>query len=167
LLHAYCPVGQACGAPIDCFQLENTVVQTAMVSDSALHADFIPSINLFKEPEMKASKILAAAAFSLLAVAGAQAESYDGVHPLTSGASRAEVASQAVTAAQAGNQYGDVAGGGAQAINSTADREKVYQDAVAKAHDPFASLDRRAFFRDQVPDAYKKPKMSFSRQAGL
>jgi hypothetical protein len=116
---------------------------------------------------MKASKILTAAAFSLLAVAGAQAETYEGVHPLTSGATRAEVASEAVAAARAGNAYGDVAGAGAVAINSTADRAQVYQEAVAKAHDPFASLDRRAFYRDQVPDAYKKPKVSFTRQAGL
>ena len=116
---------------------------------------------------MKASKILTAAAFSLLAVAGAQAETYEGVHALSSGATRAELASQGVAAVRAGNQYSDVAGGGAQAINSTADRAQVYQDAVAKAHDPYASLDRRAFYRDQVPDAYKKPKVSFTRQAGL
>lgn len=116
---------------------------------------------------MNASKILTAVAFSLLAVAGAQAETYDGVHALTSGATRAEVANEAVVAARAGNAYGDVAGAGTQAINSTADRAQVYQDAVAKAHDPFASLDRRAFYRDQVPEAYKKPKVSFTRQAGL
>jgi len=116
---------------------------------------------------MNASKILAAAALSLLAAAGAQAETYQGVHPLTSGATRAEVASQGVAAAHAADAYGDVAGAGAQVINSTADRAQVYEEAVAKAHDPFASLDRRAFYRDQVPAAYKKPSMSFTRQAGL
>jgi len=116
---------------------------------------------------MNASKILAAAALSLLAAAGAQAETYQGVHPLTSGATRAEVASEGVSAARAADEYGEAAGAGAQAINSTADRAQVYKEAVAKAHDPFASLDRRAFYRDQVPDAYKKPSVSFTRRAGL
>ena len=40
---------------------------------------------------MKTSQIIAAATLSLLAAAGAQAETYDGVHALTSGNSRAEV----------------------------------------------------------------------------
>ena len=41
---------------------------------------------------MKTSNILAAAALSLLAAAGAHAETYDGVQPLTSGYSRADFA---------------------------------------------------------------------------
>ena len=116
---------------------------------------------------MNASKILAAAALSLLAAAGAHAETYDGVHPVTSSVSRAEVASKAVAAARAGNVYSDVAGAGAQAFTSTADRAAIRAEAVAKAHDPLASLDRRAFYRDEVPAAYKKPSVSFTRQAGL
>jgi len=43
----------------------------------------------------------------------------------------------------------------------------VQAEAVAKAHDPLQSLDRRAFYRDEVPQAYKKPSVSFTRQAGL
>ena len=46
--------------------------------------------------EMKTSKILAAAALSLLAAAGAQAETYDGVHALTSQRARAKSTSEAV-----------------------------------------------------------------------
>jgi hypothetical protein len=116
---------------------------------------------------MNASKIIAAAALSLLAAAGAQAETYDGVHALTSSTSRSEVAAQGVAAAHAGNPYADGASAGAQTFTSTADRAAVHAEAVAKAHDPFESLDRRAFYRDQVPAAYKKPKVSFTRQAGL
>jgi hypothetical protein len=116
---------------------------------------------------MNASKILAAAALSLLAAAGAQAETYEGVLTVNSGVTRAEVAPQAVAAARAGNQYSDAASAGAQAFTSTADRATVQAEAVAKAHDPFASLDRRAFYRDEVPAAYKKPRVSFTRQAGL
>lgn len=111
------------------------------------------------------SKILAAAAFSLLAVAGAQAETYDGVHPMTSGATRAQMAPQAAAAARAGNEYADGASAGAQSFNSTASRSTVQAEAVAKAHDPMASLDRRAFYRDQPPATYGQPKMTFSHQA--
>lgn len=116
---------------------------------------------------MNASKILAAAALSLLAAAGAHAETYDGVHTVNSTVSRAEVASQGVTAAHAGNVYADGATAGAQPFTSTANRAVVQAEAVAKAHDPLASLDRRAFYRDEVPQAYKKPSVSFTRQAGL
>ena len=56
---------------------------------------------------MTASKILSAVAVALMAVAGAaHAESYDGVHQLTSVASRADVAGQAVVAAHSANPYG-------------------------------------------------------------
>jgi hypothetical protein len=120
-----------------------------------------------KEIEMNASKILAAAALSLLAAAGAQAETYDGVHVVNSSVSRAEVAPQAAAAARAGNEYSDASAAGAQAFTSTANRANVQAEAVAKAHDPLASLDRRAFYRDEVPQAYKKPSVSFTRQAGL
>ncbi|OUL99084.1 alpha/beta hydrolase [Variovorax sp. JS1663] len=116
---------------------------------------------------MKNTKFIAAAALSLLAVAGAHAETYEGVHPLTNGYSRAEVQSQGVAAARSGNAYSDVADSGVQTIVSTADRAKIQAEAVAKAHDPLQSLDRRAFFRDEVPAAYKKPSVSFTRQAGL
>ena len=116
---------------------------------------------------MKASNLIAAAALSLLAVAGAQAETYDGVHAPTSSASRSEVAGQAAVAARAGNVYGEGASAGAQPFTSTASRTAVHAEAVAKAHDPLASLDRRAFYRDQVPSAYRKPKVSFTRQAAL
>lgn len=117
---------------------------------------------------MKASKVIATAALSLLAAAGAvHAETYDGVHSLTSAASRSEVAGQAVVAARAGNVYGEGASAGAQPFTSSASRSAVRAEAVAKSHDPLGSLDRRAFYRDQVPSAYSKPKVSFTRQAAL
>ncbi|MCT8174466.1 alpha/beta hydrolase [Variovorax sp. CY25R-8] len=116
---------------------------------------------------MTASKILAAVAVALLAATGAQAETYDGVHTVHSTVSRSEVASQAVAAARAGDAYSEGATAGAQPFSSTADRSAVRAEAVAKAHDPLQSLDRRAFYRDEVPQAYKKPSVSFTRQAGL
>ena len=74
-----------------------------------------------------------AAAFAMLGAAGAHAEAYEGVQPLTSSASRTDVKAE----------------------------------AVAAAHRPLQSLDRRAFYRDEVPAAYKKPSVSFTQQAGL
>ena len=91
---------------------------------------------------MTASKILSAVAVALMAVAGAaHAESYEGVHQLTSAASRADVASQAVVAAHSANPYATGANAGpAQAIVSTASRSAVRAEAVAAARsgDPYA-----------------------------
>jgi hypothetical protein len=116
---------------------------------------------------MKTSKFIAAAALSLLAVAGAHAETYEGVHALTSSANRADVAAQAVVAARSGNPYSDVADSGVATVAANSDRATVRAQAVAAAHNPLQSLDRRAFFRDQVPAAYYKPKVSLTRQAAL
>jgi len=91
---------------------------------------------------MTASKILSAVAVALMAVAGAaHAETYEGVHPLTSAASRADVAGQAVVAAHSANPYATGANAGpAQVIVSSASRSAVRAEAVAAAHsaDPYA-----------------------------
>ncbi|MDM0074523.1 alpha/beta hydrolase [Variovorax sp. J2P1-59] len=115
---------------------------------------------------MKTSKVLAASALSLFAIAGAHAETYEGVHPLTSSASRADVAREAVAAAHAGNVYGDAAstGANAQPFTSTASRAEVRAQAVAKASENRDSLDRRSFYRDQVPAQFNSGR-SFTRQA--
>jgi hypothetical protein len=120
-----------------------------------------------KEIEMKTSKLIAAAALSVLAAASAQAETYEGVHPLAAANNRADVQAQAVVAARSGNPYGEGSSAGAQAFVSTADRSAVRAQAMASAHNGLQSLDRRAFYRDQVPAEYYKPKVSLTRQAGL
>lgn len=91
---------------------------------------------------MTASKLLSAVAVALLAVAGsAHAETYEGVHQLTSAASRADVASQAVVAARSANPYATGADAGpAQVFVSSTSRAAVRAEAVAAAHsaDPYA-----------------------------
>ncbi|MDN6882125.1 helicase SNF2 [Variovorax sp. CAN2819] len=91
---------------------------------------------------MTASKLLSAVSLALLAAAGvAHAETYEGVHPLTAAASRADVAGQAVVAAHSANPYATGASAGpAQAIVSTASRSAVRAEAVAAARsgDPYA-----------------------------
>ena len=91
---------------------------------------------------MNASKILSAVAVALMAIAGsAHAESYDGVHQLSSATSRADVSSQAVVAAHSANPYADGANAGpASLIASTTSRAEVRAQAVAAAHtdNPYA-----------------------------
>ncbi|MGJ7503411.1 helicase SNF2 [Variovorax sp. ZT5P49] len=91
---------------------------------------------------MTASKLLSAISIALLAAAGAaHAETYEGVHQVTSVASRADVAGQAVVAAHNANPYATGADAGpARVIVSTANRAAVRADAVAAAHsaDPYA-----------------------------
>ena len=90
---------------------------------------------------MKTSKIIAAAALTLLAAAGAQAETYEGVHPLVSANSRTTVRAEAVAAAHSAKPYSDAAESGVPAVvASTVDRATVRSQAVAAAHsaDPYA-----------------------------
>ena len=91
---------------------------------------------------MTASKILSAVAVALMAVAGAaHAETYEGVHQLTSAASRADVASQAVVAAHSADPYATGANAGpAKVFVSSTSRDAVRAEAVAAARsaDPYA-----------------------------
>jgi len=91
---------------------------------------------------MTASKILSAVAVALMAVAGAaHAETYEGVHPLTSAASRADVAGQAVVAAHSANPYATGANAGpAQVLVSSNSRDAVRAEAAvaARSADPYA-----------------------------
>ena len=85
---------------------------------------------------MTASKLLSAISIALLAAAGAaHAETYEGVHQLTS------AASQAVVAAHSANPYATGANSGpAQVIVSNTSRAALRAEAVAAAHsaDPYA-----------------------------
>ena len=117
---------------------------------------------------MKTSKIIAAAVLSILAAAGAQAETYDGVLTVRSTLSRAEVDSQAVATARVGNPYAEAANAGVQPVlTASADRARIQAEAVATAHSPNQNLDRKAFVNSSIPAAYLKPTVSFTRNAGL
>lgn len=113
---------------------------------------------------MKTSNILAAAALSLLAAAGAHAETYEGVQPLTAGYTRADVAPQGVAAARQGDAYSEAASAGVTPVLATGtDRATVRTEAVAAAHAPGQNLRREAFADSVVPSQAR----SFTRQAGL
>ncbi|MBO9515951.1 MAG: alpha/beta hydrolase [Variovorax sp.] len=115
---------------------------------------------------MKTSKLLAAAALSILAAAGAQAETYEGVHAPVSAASRADVQAQAVAAARAENPYGDaVSSRVAPALTASADRSTVRSQAVTTAHAANQNLKREAFVNSVVPSQFQG--RTVTQQAGL
>jgi hypothetical protein len=86
---------------------------------------------------MKTSKVITAAALSLLAAVGAQAETYQGVHAPVSANQRADVRAEAVVAAHSDNPYADaVSSHVAPAQLASGDRVVVRNEAVAAAHGP-------------------------------
>ncbi|MDP9899405.1 alpha/beta hydrolase [Variovorax ginsengisoli] len=118
---------------------------------------------------MKTSNILAAAALTILAATGAQAETYDGVLTTQGALSRAEVSTQAVAAARAGDQYAEAANAGVQPVlAASTDRARVQAEAVATAHAPNQNLDRKAFVNSTVLPAYTNGTLKINtRQAAL
>ena len=117
---------------------------------------------------MKTSKIIAAAALSILAAAGAHAETYEGVHQLTSANSRADVAAEAVVAARSSNVNADIESSrSAQLVASTVDRATVRAEAVAAAHAPNQNLRSEAFAGSVVPSQFNGERAFTTRQAAL
>ena len=116
---------------------------------------------------MKTSKIIAAAALTIFAAAGAQAEVYDGVHAVVSANSRAAVNAQAQVAARSANPYADgYSAGVAPAMAASADPAAVLAEAVAAAHRPNQTTPREAFVNSVVPSQYSAAP-SAPRQAAL
>jgi hypothetical protein len=85
---------------------------------------------------MKTSHILAAAALSFLAAAGAHAETYQGVQAPVSAVSRADVEAEAARTASAPNQNVVRGSRGAEPFKAVANAEAVYAQAVATANAP-------------------------------
>ena len=76
------------------------------------------------------AKVIAASAVALLAAAGAQAETYEGVQPLTTERSRAEVQVGAREATRTFSPYGDLNALGVQQISGERTRAEVKTEAV-------------------------------------
>ena len=116
---------------------------------------------------MKTSNILAAAALSLLAVAGAHAETYQGVLNLTSVRTRADVNAEAVVAARSANPYAEgVSSRVAPVLTASADRSAVRAEAYAKAHAPNQNVRVESFANSTVPAQYTNGSLKV-RQASL
>lgn len=85
---------------------------------------------------MKTSYILAAAALSVLAMTGAQAEDYQGVAPVVSVKSRDEVNVEAMRTASAPDQNVVRGSRGAEKFTPMADASAVRAQAIAAASAP-------------------------------
>ncbi|MDM0022822.1 helicase SNF2 [Variovorax saccharolyticus] len=86
---------------------------------------------------MKSKTLFALAIVGMLAAVGAQAETYDGVHPITDQASRATVRAGAVYAADHADPYDDGAQSGVSTpFVSTVTRSYERAQAVKAAHSP-------------------------------
>jgi hypothetical protein len=87
-----------------------------------------------------ASKLLSGFALAIIAAAGVQAETYDGVAKVTSTQSRAAVRAEGVVAARSGDAFGDVAGQGVASIGSSVDRASVRSQGIvaARSANPYA-----------------------------
>jgi hypothetical protein len=106
---------------------------------------------------MKTSKFLAAAALALVAVTGAQAETYDGVHPLVSGRSRADVEAEAVQAAAAKDQNVTRGSRGPETVAVSQDRAKVQAEAVRAAAAPDQNVTSGSRYNSKVISTLPNP----------
>lgn len=116
---------------------------------------------------MKTAQIITAAALTLLAAVGAQAETYDGVQQVVSVKSRAAVDSEAVAAANAPDQNINRSSKVAAALTSPASRAAVAAEAVAAANAANQNLDRKSFVNSTVPAEYTNGSLASTRRAGL
>ena len=114
---------------------------------------------------MKTSKILAAAALSLLAATGAQAQlAYDGegVLPAVSANSRATVAAEAVRAVRSPDPFSVAASSSVMRPPAQpADRATVRAQAVAAAHAPNQNLAPDSFYNSVIPAQYTQGSLKF------
>lgn len=106
---------------------------------------------------MKTSRILAAAALSILAAAGAQAETYDGVQSSVSAKSRDEVGAEAVRAAAAADQNIPRGSRGAEPFKPVADSAAVRAQAVATANAPDQNVVGGSKYNSRVISTMNKP----------
>lgn len=107
---------------------------------------------------MNTTRILAAAALTLVAAVGANAETYDGVHAGASAKSRSEVAAEAVSTASAPNQNVVRGSRGAEPFNSVASPEAVRAQAVAAASAPDQNVSSGSRVNSRVISTMNKPE---------
>jgi len=106
---------------------------------------------------MKTSHILAAAALSILAAAGAQAETYQGVQTNVSAKSRDEVGAEAVRTAGAADQNIPRGSRGAEAFKAVADSATVRAQAVATASAPDQNVSAGSRVNSRVISTMNNP----------
>ena len=108
--------------------------------------------------------ITAAAALSMLALTGAQAETYTGVHTHVSSKNRADVDAEAVNTAAAPNQNVARGSRGAEVFKSVANPDVVYASAVATSHAPDQNVSGGSKYNSRLISAMARPAPAVQAQ---
>ncbi len=114
---------------------------------------------------MKTSRLLAAAAVTLLATLGAQAETYEGVAQPVSALGRAEVNAEAVRAASAADQNVVRGSRGAEAFTSAATRDSVRAQAALAAAAPDQNVVPGSRVNSRVVSTLRHPAEARAQRA--
>ena len=112
------------------------------------------------------TQIVAVGSFALLAAAGANAESYEGVQPLASAMSRAEVNAEAVRAASAPDQNVVRGSRGAEAMAASRDRAGVVYEAMRAAAAPDQNVTSGSRVNSKVISTLQNPLDARAAAAG-
>ena len=115
---------------------------------------------------MNTQRLIAAAALSLLAVAGAHAESYEGVHAPVSAMSRDAVAAEAVRTASAPNQNVTRGSRGPETVAVSKDRVLVQAEAVRAAAAPDQNVVGGSRVNSRVVSTMENPVDARARAEG-
>jgi hypothetical protein len=103
------------------------------------------------------TQVVAIGSFALLAAAGAKAESYEGVQPLTSAKSRAEVNAEAVREASAPDQNVVRGSRGAETMAISRDRAGVVFEAMRTAAAPDQNVTSGSRVNSKVVSTMQNP----------
>jgi hypothetical protein len=112
------------------------------------------------------TQIVAVGSFALLAAAGANAESYEGVQPLASAMSRAEVNAEAVRAASAPDQNVVRGSRGAETMAVSRDRAGVVYEAMRAAAAPDQNVTSGSRVNSKVISTMQNPLDARAAAAG-
>jgi len=112
------------------------------------------------------TQIVAVGSFALLAAAGANAESYEGVQPLASAMSRAEVNAEAVRAASAPDQNVVRGSRGAETMAVSRDRAGVVFEAMRAAAAPDQNVTSGSRVNSKVISTLQNPLDARAAAAG-
>ena len=112
------------------------------------------------------TQLVAVGSFAMLAAAGANAETYQGVQPLASAMSRAEVAAEAVRTASAPNQNVVRGSRGAETVAISRDRAGVVYEAMRTAAAPDQNVSSGSRVNSKVISTLQNPLDARAAAAG-
>ena len=112
------------------------------------------------------TQVVAIGSFALLAAAGAKAESYEGVQPLTSAKSRIEVNAEAVREASAPDQNVVRGSRGAESMAVSRDRAGVVFEAMRTAAAPDQNVTSGSRVNSKVVSTMQNPVDARAAAAG-